>query len=340
MRYATIRGLAVLVSLMGCAARDPADEEPGQQSDAICQAPCGTSTILVSGVTPTSIALDASNVYFTDGPTSQIAKVPIAGGPRTTLLTQPIGQILTSLKHDGGALYWASAARPLLGGGVWSMPAAGGAASQLSHHGYDEPNAQALAIYHSGTSVLTNATHVLFGEPTVAALYDLRISLFGISEKSLLPAVDPAPPHLDYYAYAIALDASNVYFTHDTDKQIWKAPRAGGTGVKIISGAEREVLAINDSTLYFQKGSDLVSASTSGSGLSTFEANVGTVSALAVHGGYLYWACSNCGTIKRKSLTGATAFTMASSVGTPISLAVNDQYVFFGTTSALRRVPN
>jgi hypothetical protein len=102
--------------------------------------------------------------------------------------------------------------------------------------------------------------------------------------------------------------------------------------------AASPALAIDGSTLFFEQGTDIKQISVAGGAVSTFAAGVGTVSAMVARSGVLYWACGSCGTVVKQAVGGSTSILLASGQANPRSLAVDDTHVYFGTSSALKRV--
>jgi hypothetical protein len=112
----------------------------------------GTPTALASGQTPTNLAVDAENAYWTNavgsGGSSSIMKVPIVGGIPTTLvagIALPFGMAL-----DATSLYFIDASK------VKKVPLAGGAQTTLTTETADLPFAVAVdatSVYWTNSMV-------------------------------------------------------------------------------------------------------------------------------------------------------------------------------------------
>jgi hypothetical protein len=85
----------------------------------------GTPIVLASGeVGAWAIAVDATNVYWTNQEARTVMKVPIAGGtPVRLAMGASTAQMPWDLVVDGGAVYWNYYASP---GSVMTTPLAGG----------------------------------------------------------------------------------------------------------------------------------------------------------------------------------------------------------------------
>jgi len=98
--------------------------------------------------------------------------------------------------------------------------------------------------------------------------------------------------------------------------------------------------ATDGSYVYLTSGSDIVEASTVGTGTFTvFEANAGTVGAFAIDATHLYWTSKSSGFVKKKPLAGGSTVTVACAQTSPLAIAVNGTHVYFGTSNSLKRVP-
>src|SRR4051812_47492080 len=93
--------LGVLSGLLaGCAGEAGQGEELGREEEALCNPACD---VLVTGVKPTSIALDSSNAFFTNNFSllAELDKVPLAGGVRTVVASSPL--TMTGVVRLGGS---------------------------------------------------------------------------------------------------------------------------------------------------------------------------------------------------------------------------------------------
>lgn len=337
-------GLWLLAPSAGCGQADPRDPQAGAQQELICLPVCKPGPVtLLSGVTPTSIALSDTNAYFTNASiVDEVARVPIAGGAKTILATASQASLeMTSLVRVESSLFWARLSDSDRGG-VWTVSTSGGAATQLSHHAGDvigDLPTQALASYASSAGIFNPTTHLLFGDTLLGQIYDTRLSLLGVTDVSLLPAFGPC--NSIPYPFALVLDAKYVYFTHDGDESVYRAPRAGGTATPLVeckAGVKHSTLAIDGSTLFFQQHSELKQVAVTGGAVSTFAPVGGPVTAMVAQSGVVYWACGSCGSVVKKSVAGGDSAVVASRQGNVRSLAVDDKYVYFGTDTALKRV--
>jgi hypothetical protein len=334
--FAKFVGATVAIASVSCGGAEPGEAAPDvtEERAAICL-PClfGPTTI-VSGVTPTSIALSSTDAYFTNGPyLSQLDRVPLGGGPATVLAK--VTGTMNSVTRYGNTVYWADY-EASDSSGPWSISTSGTAAPvHLSHHDNDKVSTQGVAVYTTSSGLFTT-THVLFADALVAKLWDTRLSILGASDVSLLPDTGM---NSNFYPFSIVIDGSSVYFTHDTDEGLYKAPIGGGSVTQLVATTvARSALALAGGTLYFQQGTDLKSMSTSGGAIGTFAAGVGTISAMVANGGVIYWTCPGCGTVSKQAVSGGGVTTLASNQSSPNCLAVDATYVYFGTSNALKRI--
>jgi hypothetical protein len=320
----------------------PDEERASPESDIIVTCLlCPQTVTLVSGVNPTSIALDDTYVYFTNAASLpyELDRAPLAGGTKTKIASN--NSNMNSLTRVGSVLYWGDFSGSSSASGVWQMstPGATGTASQVNHHPSDAGQArQAVAVYFSGLSGTIPTRHVLFASILEAAIWDYRTLLFSTTEVSLLPPNDPVT-HLNYYPYSLVIDSSRVYFTHDTSQGVWSAPLTGGAAKQLASGVNRDSLAIYAGQLYFQMGADLVTMPAGGGVITTLVPNVDAISQLIEHNGTLFWTSASKGTVSKLSLApGSTRGVLAFGQTSPQPLAADDAWVYFGTSTALKRI--
>ncbi|RYZ04056.1 MAG: hypothetical protein EOO73_25755 [Myxococcales bacterium] len=345
--------VAILSLLVGCG-DEASSEELAESGEAIAALPSlPTSMVpvppsgllpplpvvvtLETNVRPTSIALDSSNVYYTDTfeLTSEVVARPLAGGAKTVLhstFTLP-----SSLVRFGSTVYWVDFTNAAFSdGGVWSAPTSGASpAVRLVSHTNPVTAHQSLAVFSTGAG-FTYQTHVLYADAWASKLYAIRRWFFSTSESSLVPDAFP-----NYYPFAVAIDSSHVYFTHDAGHGLWRVPLAGGTPTLLVSGEEQPgALVVTGGQIYFVNEGDIKTEPAAGGAASTFAESVGTIQNMVAANGYLYWSCSSCNTIRKKPLAGGSSTLLVSGQTNLKSLAVDATHVYFGTNTALKRAPN
>ncbi len=339
--------LVVALSLLvGCGGEGPTDDftESGQALVEPVPIPTVGPTLppiffaqtLATNVRPTSIALDESNIYYTDtfNLMAEVASRPLAGGAKTVLhgtYTLP-----SSIVRLGSAVFWVNFTNSQPDGGVWTAPTSGaGIAIKLASHQNPVVAQRALAAYSVGSGVSYRA-HVFYGDAWSSKLYEIRRSLFGVTETSLVP--DAA---LNYYPFGVAIDGTHIYFTNDVGHGLWRVPYAGGVPTELVESEQQPgALVVTGGQIYYVSEGDIKTKPAAGGAASTFAESVGTLQGMVAANGYLYWACSSCNTIRKKPLSGGSATLLATGHANLRSLAVNATHVYFGTDTALKRAPN
>lgn len=148
----------------------------------------GTLTTLVSGLkSPAGVAVDATDVYFSDTGAGVVGKAPLAGGSSTTLsmgLTRPLG-----IAIQGETAYFVQ----YLGGVVNSVPTGGGTTSTLA----------TAQIKPGGLAVDSERVYWVDSSMTGEVA---SCPLAGC------PAAGPTLLATGDLPYAVALDATRVYW--------------------------------------------------------------------------------------------------------------------------------
>jgi hypothetical protein len=342
------RSFVVALSLLlGCSGEGPPEDlqEVGQ-SIAVSPVPTLTTPlppilpvpqVVASNVRPTSIALDASNVYYTDNFAliAEVAARPLGGGAKTLLHTTTT--LPSSIVRFGSTVYWVDFTNSGADGGVWSAPTGGGSpAVKLASHTNPVVAGRALAVYSTGPGGFFPVTHILYADAWASKLWDIRRSLLGTSEVSLVPDAVP-----NYYPFALAIDSTHIYFTHDAGHGLWRVPFAGGVPTQLLEGEQQPgALVVVDGQVYFVLDGDIKTKPVAGGATSTFASSVGTLAGMVAANGYLYWACSSCNAIRKKPLAGGSSTLLAAGHANLRSLAVDATHIYFGTDTALKRAPN
>jgi len=177
-------------------------------------------------------------------------------------------------------------------------------------------------------------TYVYFGnagipkEPTTGAL--LRVPKAG-GPALVLAGAETSPGPL-------AIDATNLYWAHDT--VLTQMPLAGGprTTVAPFDGL---VFAIGGGTAFLVQVATILSVPLGGSGTPmNFAMDNNQIGSIAADAANVYWCDQFSGTVEQMSGTGGSMLTIASNQMYPSSIAVDASYVYWTTSPfVLNKVP-
>jgi hypothetical protein len=190
-----------------------------------------------------NVAVDDTNVYRTnsgakdgvqDSYYGSVVKVPITGGPPTTLASNQ--QVGNGVALGATSVYWAVSANlsdPHSASLLLSVPLAGGTpvtvASISSMPGV--LGVSATSLYWVGNDDESGSPWNLMSVP-----------LAGGTPVTLAP--DPGQ--------SFALDDVSVYYA-DADGDVMKIPLAGGTPTTVVSGQSPGSLAVDDTSVYWSE---------------------------------------------------------------------------------------
>ena len=228
----------------------------------------GTPTTLASGQSIGHIAVDSTSVYWLNG--GAVMKVPTGGGSLTTLAS---GQHYPQcIAVDGMSVYWATS--DLFGaayqsGTVMKVSTGGGTPTTLAI-GQEVPEdmvVDATSVDRADSGLLTVPT---VGGSTVTLVPDVSM---GVAQHGI--AVDgtsiywaTAGGNVMKFAFvggtpislvsgatgSIAVDSTSVYWTNDVAGTVMKISTSGGTPTTLASGPIGNLIAVDDTSVYFTVG--------------------------------------------------------------------------------------
>lgn len=345
--------LLLIPILLGCDA--PPDDPTWQGSAGLVYAPTlepvlcppwgclPAPTVIATNVRPTSIVSNGTTVWFTStfdllGP--KVVKVPAGGGATTTIVSGNVHSV--SIGLNGSRVYWSNWGGAASSQGVWSVSTGGAVPSQVYAQTNDTEQVQGLAVAPT-LGGLPGDVHVYWANAYKARLYDVHQYphpwfpwLLFTSTTSVLPDTDPADG-TNYYPFSVTVDLLNLYFIEDNGV-VKQVPRSGGPDTQLDTGAETKPIATDGASVFYVKGGQIKEVPVGGGAVTDFANALGTISAMTVRDGNLYWACSTCGTVVKKPIAGGGAVTLAAGQTSPGAIAVDDTHVYWGTTTALKRV--
>lgn len=190
----------------------------------------GVPTTLASGLDePNSLAVDGTNVYWTDAQDGTVKAVPLAGGTVTTLATGQNGP--GSVAVNGTHVYWVDSGDPnLANGSVNEVPLGGGSVTALAT-GQHLPFALALDgtnVYWTETQA-GNVNKIPLGGGSVTTISGHWVGL-----------------------RSLAVDSTSVYFTStngsSTTGTINAVPLGGGNVTILANGQTYPSSVVVDGT--------------------------------------------------------------------------------------------
>jgi hypothetical protein len=336
-------GLALTFVLFGC--EGPPDDLIWQGGAALfCPPPnvCGPApTTLATGVTPTSIVSDGSTLWFTNfspGTGPKVIRMPAVGGTMTTVVSGSMHSV--SIRRSGQRVYWSNFDSDA---GVFALPTKTTTPRQVLADMNDQNQTQGLAVARTPNAPSTDV-HIYWANATTAHLWDIHQfadpnfpGLLSYSVTSLLPPIDPFDG-TNYYPFSVTVDKKRVYFIEDS-RTLQSVSRSGGATTRLDDHTEDiNALATDGTSLFYVKGGLIKKLPVGGGEATTFSGADGTVTAMTVKDGYLYWTCSTCGTVTKQRIAGGLTVYLANGQTSPACIAVDDTYVYWGTTDALKRV--
>jgi hypothetical protein len=247
---------------------------------AVMQVPVGggSVTTLASGqVEPMGVAVDSTDVYFTDegvNASGAVVKVPIGGGAITTLAANLPTPDQIAL-DDANVYFTTITGTP----GVMKIAKTGGTPSRLA-------TATSLSLAVGGSNVY-------FGEGSSVVSVPV-----GGGQPATLATADVAP-------FALAIDSQNLYWTTlGGVGTVVKQPLDGGAPTTLASGSAPEGVVVDQDTVYFTSpGSSndgtVSSVPIAGGAVTTLVTGQSAPEGIALDAHNLYWVDTQLGAVMR-----------------------------------------
>ncbi len=256
---------------------------------------CQPTTLASSQAAPWGVALDPTNVYWTNTGDGTIKMTSVAGGGPVTGLAATQSDPM-SIAVDTTYVYWVAYAKGVAGGGTvakCAIAGCGGAPTPLTS-GQNGPWGIAVdatnAYFTAGTSILKAP----FGDAGVATL--------------------GTESHI---GFPVAVDATSVYWA-DAIGSVLKCATSGCSGTPTVLGSSAQQgmssgIAIDATNVYWsnQGAGTIMKVSKTGTGSTTLASAQASPLGVAVDGANVYWTNNTDGTVMRVPIGGGSATTVA-----------------------------
>ena len=268
---------------------------------------------------PYGIAVDGTNVYWTNQSGGTVMKVLKNGGGAPVTLASGQDSAET-IAVDGTNVYWANWAD----GTVMAVPIAGGTPTTLAS-GQD-------VVY----GIAVDGNNVYWTDLNYGAV--MAVPVGGGTPTTLASN--------QVYPLGIAVESGTVYWTNYFGGTVMTVPTGGGTPVTLTSGQNRPAfMTVYATNLYW---SDLdygtvMAMPTSGGTPTTLASGQDYAWAIAADGTNVYWTNSGTGTVMSVPIGGGTPTTLASGQGGSLhGIAVDTTSVFWtslGNSTVMQLTP-
>jgi hypothetical protein len=282
----------------------------GAPVDAPIDAPLdspASPTILAKGQVPTDcIAVNLTNVYWTDAYRGSVLTVPTGGGTISTLASVPNA---TCLAIDPAHIYVTSSSD------VVSLPLSGGAPTTIAS-GQTAP-----------WGVVADATRVYWVNYTDPGT---------VMSAPLSPGEGGGPVTIasgQKYPRSIAVDGTHVYWSNASPTgSIVRAPLMGGAKTTIATGqGTPDKIALDSTNVYWTTLTDgtVMTIPLAGGTPTTLASGQTNPWGIALNGGYVYWTTYGGDVAKVPVSGGSMPSILASGQDMPEGIAVDTTSVYF-----------
>jgi hypothetical protein len=300
-----------------CCAGACANEQTDNNNCGGCGLVCGNActsgecivTLAKSQPFPSNLAVDGTNVYWTDfGASGSVNMVPLAGGTTTMLASAQGGP--AGIAVHGGTVYWADA----ISGNVMSIGVDGSALSTIAL-GQAKPYAVAV-----------DAANVYWTNAGTGAAAIMKSALGTVGSPTVLATGLTAP-------VALAVDATQAYWTDPSGTvDVGKVLLTGGPVQAVATGQTAPGgIGVSGGLVFWTVTGGVAEGSTGSTGSLAFATGQAGPQALAVDASNVYWADYSSGALVKQALSGGAPTTLATGQTSPDGIVVDATSVYWGT---------
>jgi kumamolisin len=316
-------GLVQELSCVTCGGTACVDFETDANNCGACGVSCGNGLCLdgvcrvpellsATATPPQGIALNASNVFWTDGNDAfDIVKdgstpaVQIGTGATQGAFPGFNGIEPAPIAVDASSVYWVDQ------NSIMQVPLGGGASSPFV------PSIQNVG------SIASDGTNVFWIE--TGDVFELAVS--GGTPTSIAPATEP---------FGLTIDANNVYWTNSAVRHVMSVAKTGGATTVLATTSDSPLrIAVDNVNVYF--GGALIplqSVPKAGGAVTTLVSGSLAPASIAVDAGFVYWTEEGIGTLAagvyRVPLAGGAFRQLVAANGFTLGgIAVDDGFVYW-----------
>ncbi len=155
------------------------------------------------------------------------------------------------------------------------------------------------------------------------------------------PPIEPIVLASGHVAYALAIDATHVYWTAGTEGEVWRAPKCGGDAELLAQDEiNPDEIAVDDAHVYWvEKHTEgTIRRAPKGGGPATTFVDLGEqAEGLALDATHVYWVLTTGGIGRALKSNGAPELVAGTPMGNAVAL--DDAYVYVSQYLEIARAP-